>query len=117
MVSSRLHEQGVADWDLTEGKKPQAAVRAVAVGPNSAYCSSKLANVLFAKHLAGRLEGSGVNVYAVCPGWNMTRLFRHSTVPWYSWIFILPVAYWFMKPVHIVSVVSQSPLAPFQTSP
>ena len=38
----------------------------------------------------------------VCPGWNYTQLFRYSSIPWYSWIVIFPVALWFMKPARIV---------------
>ena len=32
------------------------------------------------------------------------QLFRYSSVPFYSWIVIAPVAFWFMKPARIVSV-------------
>jgi NAD(P)-dependent dehydrogenase (short-subunit alcohol dehydrogenase family) len=33
------------------------------------YCRSKLANVLFTRELAKRLQGSGVTANAVHPGW------------------------------------------------
>ena len=33
-----------------------------------AYKNSKLANLLFAKELARRLEGTGVTVNSICPG-------------------------------------------------
>ena len=36
---------------------------------NGAYAQSKLANVLHAKELARRLEGTGVSAYSVHPGW------------------------------------------------
>jgi NAD(P)-dependent dehydrogenase (short-subunit alcohol dehydrogenase family) len=36
--------------------------------PGAAYCSSKLANVLFARGLAKRLEGNGIVALAVHPG-------------------------------------------------
>ncbi|XP_062553175.1 retinol dehydrogenase 12-like [Armigeres subalbatus] len=42
-----------------------------------AYCQSKLANVLFTRELAKRLEGTGVTAYAVHPGAVHTELTRH----------------------------------------
>lgn len=39
-----------------------------------AYCRSKLANVLFTYELARRLEGTGVTVNAVDPGWTATNI-------------------------------------------
>jgi len=98
VVSSKLHEQGVLDLDVL-GKSPKNYPSRR--GPNAAYCNSKLANVHFAQELSQRLKEQGVNVYTVCPGWNYTQLFRYSSVPWYSWIFILPIAFWFMKPARI----------------
>ncbi|KAI9565810.1 hypothetical protein GHT06_009605 [Daphnia sinensis] len=45
--------------------------------PIRSYCQSKLANVLFTKELARRLEGTGVSVFAVHPGAVQTELARH----------------------------------------
>uniref|UniRef100_A0A8C2TKN6 Dehydrogenase/reductase 13 n=1 Tax=Coturnix japonica TaxID=93934 RepID=A0A8C2TKN6_COTJA len=42
------------------------------------YCNSKLANVLHARQLAARLQGTGVTAYAVHPGFVHTQLFRHT---------------------------------------
>ncbi|NXG62163.1 DHR13 reductase, partial [Hemiprocne comata] len=42
------------------------------------YCDSKLANVLHARELATRLEGTQVTCYAVHPGFVDTELFRHA---------------------------------------
>ena len=42
-----------------------------------AYHQSKLANVLFTKELARRVDGSGVTVYAVDPGSVNTDITRH----------------------------------------
>ncbi|XP_042686073.1 dehydrogenase/reductase SDR family member 13 [Centrocercus urophasianus] len=42
------------------------------------YCDSKLANVLHARQLAARLQGTGVTAYAVHPGFVNTQLFRHA---------------------------------------
>jgi NAD(P)-dependent dehydrogenase (short-subunit alcohol dehydrogenase family) len=51
------------------------------------YSRSKLANVLFAKELARRLEGTGVRSYAVHPGLVSTRLAQDgdSRVPGILW--------------------------------
>lgn len=43
-----------------------------------AYAQSKLANVLHAKELARRLEGTGVLAVSVHPGWVRTRLIRNT---------------------------------------
>lgn len=45
-----------------------------------AYCQSKLANVLFTRELARRLQGSTVTVNSVHPGTVNSDLTRHSTV-------------------------------------
>lgn len=44
---------------------------------NNAYAQSKLANVLFTRSLAKRLEGTGVTAYALHPGVVKTDLWRH----------------------------------------
>jgi retinol dehydrogenase 12 len=43
----------------------------------SAYAQSKLANVLFTYELAQRLEGTGLTVNALHPGFVKTQLYRH----------------------------------------
>lgn len=40
------------------------------------YANSKLANVLFTKELAKRLEGTGVNTYSLHPGVILTEITR-----------------------------------------
>jgi len=47
-----------------------------------AYAQSKLANVLHAKGLAKRLEGTGVTAVSVHPGWVRTQLIRNSAPVW-----------------------------------
>ena len=46
------------------------------------YAQSKLANVLHAKNLAKRLEGTGVTAVSVHPGWVRTQLMRHTMPAW-----------------------------------
>lgn len=60
----------------------------------TAYCQSKLANILFARQLARVLQGSGVTVNSLHPGVVSTDLMRHS--PWLQW-FVWPVQYTFYK--------------------
>lgn len=61
VVASDLHRIGSIDKENFNSEKSFA-------GSWKAYANSKLANVLFAKHLAVMLEGSGVTVNALCPG-------------------------------------------------
>ncbi len=48
----------------------------------TSYAQSKLANVLHARALAKRLEGTGVTAVSVHPGWVRTRLIRNSMPTW-----------------------------------
>lgn len=61
------------------------------------YSNSKLANLYFAKELASRLEGTNVNVYALCPGWVKTDLFRYHDLTWGQYLMMAPVALAFMR--------------------
>ncbi|XP_071454080.1 retinol dehydrogenase 12-like isoform X1 [Hetaerina americana] len=57
--------------------------------PVGAYCRSKLANLLFTKDLAKRLQGTGVTTYAVHPGivaTDMSRHFSRTLIPGLTWI-------------------------------
>ncbi|XP_044286555.1 dehydrogenase/reductase SDR family member 13 [Varanus komodoensis] len=60
-----------------------------------AYCNSKLANVLYARELANRLEGTIVTCYALHPGVVNTAIFRFLPV----WLkpFFNPIAWLFFK--------------------
>jgi retinol dehydrogenase-12 len=59
-VASEAHRRGTMKWDDLMGEKKY-------FGPN-AYCQSKLANILFTKELAKRLEGSRVTANCLHPG-------------------------------------------------
>lgn len=65
-VASDAHRMASGiDWDDVEGKKSYSAWRA--------YSQSKLANVLFTRELARRLEGSGVTANCLHPGFVATN--------------------------------------------
>ncbi|XP_055625680.1 retinol dehydrogenase 12-like [Toxorhynchites rutilus septentrionalis] len=68
-LSSMAHRYGVIDKQDLNSEKSYNQV--------TAYCQSKLANVLFTRELANRLKGTGVTTYAVHPGTVNTELPRH----------------------------------------
>lgn len=70
VLSSDLHARGKLDLDDLQYEHRKFASTA-------AYAQSKLANVLFTKALARRLEGTNVTVNAVHPGVVATELIRH----------------------------------------
>ncbi|GFY64260.1 hypothetical protein TNIN_149081 [Trichonephila inaurata madagascariensis] len=68
-VSSIAHIFGSIDFNDINLKR--------SYNPVSAYCRSKLANILFTRELAKRLEGTGVNTYCLHPGAVHTNLGQH----------------------------------------
>ncbi|MEQ9319113.1 MAG: SDR family oxidoreductase [Polyangiaceae bacterium] len=56
-----------------------------------AYAQSKLANLLHAKGLAERLDGTGVTAVSVHPGWVRTNLARNSMPLWVQNYLLRPV--------------------------
>ena len=73
-VASRAHYKARAiDWDAL--RRPTAST-----GGLGEYSVSKLANVLFTKELARRLDGTGVTAYALHPGVVATDIWRE--LPW-----------------------------------
>ena len=72
MVSSRAHvraPRGGIEFDNLPGERDYS--------PWKAYGQSKIANLLFAKELARRLEGTGKTANAIHPGVIFTNLSRH----------------------------------------
>lgn len=74
-VASKAHYQAKRiDWGVLQQKTRS-------VTGLDEYAVSKLANVLFTKELARRLEGSGVTTYAVHPGVVATDVWRKVPPP------------------------------------
>ena len=67
-VASAAHQGRQINFDDPEGKKKYGGWRA--------YQQSKLANILFTRELARRLEGTGVTANCLHPGYVKTRIFR-----------------------------------------
>lgn len=59
-------------------------------GPVVAYNQSKLAIVIYARHLAKRLEGTGVSVFSTHPGWIRSNLVQHTMPPWVQNVLMRP---------------------------
>jgi NAD(P)-dependent dehydrogenase (short-subunit alcohol dehydrogenase family) len=70
VVSSIAHKWGEICKDNLLGEQRY--------DPFKAYCNSKLANVMFTRHLSKILDGSGVTVNTLHPGLVQTDIFRHS---------------------------------------
>ncbi|XP_019647927.1 PREDICTED: retinol dehydrogenase 13-like [Branchiostoma belcheri] len=76
IVSALAHVWGKIDFDDINSE--------TSYSPIGSYCQSKLANVLFMRELARRLEGTGVTVNALHPGVMHTEIGRHffTTFGW-----------------------------------
>ncbi|MBN3298826.1 RDH12 dehydrogenase, partial [Amia calva] len=72
IVSSLAHNMGRIKFDDLQSERSYDS--------GLAYCQSKLANVMFTRELAKRLQGSGVTVNSVHPGSVRSELVRHSTM-------------------------------------
>ncbi|CAN9506421.1 unnamed protein product [Ophioblennius macclurei] len=72
-VSSMAHSWGSINLEDINSEK--------SYDKNKAYAQSKLANVLFSRSLAKRLEGTGVTTYSLHPGVVQTDLWRHLNGP------------------------------------
>ena len=73
-VSSGAHFYGSLDFDDMMWARNYKSV--------GAYTRSKLANVMFSRELAKRLEGTGVSTYSLNPGIINTELTRHTVAGW-----------------------------------
>ncbi|XP_041824379.1 retinol dehydrogenase 12-like [Melanotaenia boesemani] len=72
-LSSVAHAMGKIQFDDLSGEKDYHPVRA--------YAQSKLANVLFTRELAKRVEAQGVMAFSVDPGMVNTEITRHIRRP------------------------------------
>lgn len=72
IVSSVAHESFGINWNDINFEKSYNSLKA--------YCQSKLANVLHAKELAKRLEGSGISVYSLHPGKSIFYVMQYCIV-------------------------------------
>jgi NAD(P)-dependent dehydrogenase (short-subunit alcohol dehydrogenase family) len=72
-VASAAHQGCTINFDDLHGKKRYSGWRA--------YQQSKLANILFTRELARRLEGTGVTANALHPGYVKTQIFRVEGIP------------------------------------
>lgn len=75
IVASTAHRQAKAGIDFEAVRKTTATLTGF-----PEYAVAKLANILFAKALGQRLEGSGVTTYALHPGVVASDVWR--SVPW-----------------------------------
>eukprot|EP00062_Callorhinchus_milii_P021490 gi/632978261/ref/XP_007905810.1/ PREDICTED: retinol dehydrogenase 12-like isoform X1 [Callorhinchus milii] len=71
-VSSTAHKMGSINFKDLNSEQSYSSIKA--------YGQSKLANILFTKELAKKLEGTGVTVYSLHPGAVRTELGRHLNV-------------------------------------
>ena len=78
-MASKAHEFGKIHWDDINFQKRK-------YNEADAYYQSKLANVLHAKELSRRLQGTGITVYSLHPGAVKTELARHSENLWYGFV-------------------------------
>uniref|UniRef100_A0A8D0HDU8 NADP-retinol dehydrogenase n=1 Tax=Sphenodon punctatus TaxID=8508 RepID=A0A8D0HDU8_SPHPU len=76
-VSSLAHHGGRIRFHDLQGEK--------CYNRSLAYCHSKLANILFTRELARRLQGTGVIVNALHPGTVHSELVRHSFIMILLW--------------------------------
>ncbi|MEQ2303147.1 hypothetical protein AMECASPLE_013709 [Ameca splendens] len=91
-VSSLAHERGQINFDDINQK--------INYNPWRSYSQSKLANVLFTRELAKRLQGTGVTTYSLHPGVIRTELGRHflPTIPLWKRVLYKPFSFFIKNP-------------------
>ncbi|XP_077150434.1 dehydrogenase/reductase SDR family member 13 [Ranitomeya variabilis] len=89
VLASSLHSKGRIDFKNLNpsGESWMEVIQA--------YCDSKLANVLYARELANRLQGTDVTCYSVHPGVVRTHLGRN--LPQWLMLPIYPIAWLLLK--------------------
>ncbi len=92
-VSSLAHKGGAINLTDLQYETEWSSFRA--------YADSKLANIVFTRELARRLDGTGVTAYAVHPGMIRTALFREN---------------WFFGRIYKVVPFMRSPAAGARTT-
>lgn len=112
-VSSLAHTRGTINIDDLNSEK--------SYNEGNAYSQSKLANVLFTRELAKRLEGTGVTVNALHPGVVDTELGRHMKIlnnTFGRFVFIVDSQMLILQQIrHICSYVLRSLLWPLLKTP
>ncbi|KAK5867424.1 hypothetical protein PBY51_011917 [Eleginops maclovinus] len=91
-VSSLAHERGQIYFDDIHLEKEYL--------PWKSYSQSKLANVLFTRELANRLQGTGVTSYSLHPGVIRTELGRHMwpNMPMWKKVVFTPLMFLIKSP-------------------
>ncbi|XP_041853723.1 retinol dehydrogenase 13-like [Melanotaenia boesemani] len=91
-VSSLAHERGQIYYDDINQENDYH--------PWKSYGQSKLANVLFTRELANRLQGTGVTTYSLHPGIIRTELARHfwPAIPLWKRVMYTPIVFLIKSP-------------------
>ncbi|XP_008295185.1 retinol dehydrogenase 13-like [Stegastes partitus] len=91
-VSSLAHERGKIYFDDINLEKDYQ--------PWKSYSQSKLANVLFTRELANRVQGTGVTTYSLHPGVVQTELGRHlwPSIPLWKRVVYTPFMFLIKNP-------------------
>jgi NAD(P)-dependent dehydrogenase (short-subunit alcohol dehydrogenase family) len=87
-VSSGAHRSGAMNFNDLMGERRYNGWQA--------YCQSKLANLLFTYELARRIQGTGVTVNALHPGWVATGIARNNG--WRRWLWDLAARFFALGP-------------------
>eukprot|EP00563_Minutocellus_polymorphus_P005402 CAMPEP_0181044890 /NCGR_PEP_ID=MMETSP1070-20121207/13510_1 /TAXON_ID=265543 /ORGANISM="Minutocellus polymorphus, Strain NH13" /LENGTH=410 /DNA_ID=CAMNT_0023123371 /DNA_START=71 /DNA_END=1303 /DNA_ORIENTATION=+ len=81
-VSSSAHSGGYEEGIRPETWKPEGDATPGWYEDGNSYAQSKLANILFAREFAKRMEDSGVTAYSLHPGIIMSELSRYMSPVW-----------------------------------